>query len=183
MTLEMNPEGTATRLDQDVPEMGALVGGREQGGETVGEAGQSDESYRRIVIWIDHRTAILTIFEGEYLEAESVFHSTAGPHIHGGGWSQHRIQAHNHELLKHFYDEVIQHLGSPDEIFVLGPGQAKYELRKRIEHHRGLKGKMIGLHHATRISPDELIVMYASALAMYRDIEKLRQEDLLSAGA
>jgi hypothetical protein len=144
------------------------------------EANQSDESHRRVAIWIDHRTAIVTIFEGEYLETEAVFHSTAGSHTHGGGWCQHRIQAHNHELLKHFYDEVIQYLGSPDEIFVLGPGQAKYELRKRIEHHRGLKGKVIGLHHATEISLDELIEMYASALAMYRHIEKLRQEGLLS---
>jgi peptide subunit release factor 1 (eRF1) len=144
------------------------------------EANQSDGSCRRIAVWIDHRTAVVANFEGERLETESAFHSTAGPHTHGGGRFQHHIQAHNHELLKHFYDEVIQHLRSADEIFILGPGQAKYELCKRIEHRKDLKGKVVGLHHATQISPVELIVMYASALATYRDMEKPRQESLLS---
>jgi peptide subunit release factor 1 (eRF1) len=145
----------------------------------MAEATYPDGSCRRIAVWIDHRTAIVTVFEGESLETESVFHSTAGSHTHGGGRLQHHIQAHNHELLKHFYDEVIQYLGSADEIFVLGPGQAKYELCKRIDHHKSLKGKVVGLHHATQISPVELIVMYASALAIYRDMDRPRQESLV----
>ena len=146
----------------------------------MAETNQSDDSCRRIAVWIDHRTAIVADFEGECLETRSAFHSVAGPHMHGGGRFQHHIQAHNHELQKHFYDEVIQHLRSADEIFILGPGQAKYELCKRIERCKDLKGKVVGLHHATQISAVELIVMYASALDLSRDLEKPRQESLLS---
>jgi hypothetical protein len=94
---------------------------------------------RRVAIWIDHQTAILTMFVGAHPDAEEIFHSSAGPHTHGGGWSQHRIDAHRHEVLNHYYDEVIHHLGPVDEILILRPGQAKYELHRRIEHHKGLK--------------------------------------------
>ena len=116
---------------------------------------QQDPRY--IAIWIDHRSATTLTFTGEDLEREQEFLSNAGPHTHGGGWSQRRIEAHRHEMLKHFYEEIIQHLGPVDEILILGPGQAKYELNDRIEHHKGLKGKVMDLVSAPEMSEVELI--------------------------
>jgi peptide subunit release factor 1 (eRF1) len=123
-----------------------------------------ENAERRTAIWIDHRTAILNTFVGEHLEVEQVLHSDAGPHTHGGGWSQQHIEAHNHELLKHFYDRVIDYLAPADEILILGPGQAKYELRKRIERHKGLKGTVVTLQNATKMSEAELIAITTPAL-------------------
>jgi len=112
---------------------------------------------RQIAIWIDHHEALLAKFQDKNLTREEDFVSEAGPHTHGGGWSQHRIDAHRHEQLNHFYDEVVEHLGSPDEILILGPGQAKHELRARIEHHKGLRGKVVDLKTADKISEEEFI--------------------------
>ncbi len=112
---------------------------------------------RYIAIWIDHRLASALTFTGENLDREQEFLSNAGSHTHGGGWSQRRIEAHRREMLKHFYEEVIQHLGPVDEILILGPGQAKYELKKRIDHHKGLKGKVMDLVSAPEMSELELI--------------------------
>jgi peptide subunit release factor 1 (eRF1) len=112
---------------------------------------------RYIAIWIDHRSATVLTFTGENLEREHEFLSDAGSHTHGGGWSQRRIEAHRHEVLKHFYEEIIQHLGPVDEILILGPGQAKYELKKRLEHHKGLKGKVMDVVSAPEMSEVELI--------------------------
>jgi hypothetical protein len=112
---------------------------------------------RRVAIWIDHREAILIAFRGEVVTGEEEILSEAGPHTHGGGWAQHRIEAHRHEMLKHYYEEVIQHLGPVDGILILGPGQAKHELHGSIEHHKGLKGKVMALRGASRMNEREVI--------------------------
>ena len=126
---------------------------------------QQDPRY--IAIWIDHRSATVLTFTGENLMREQEFLSNAGPHTHGGGWSQRRIEAHRYEMLKHFYEEIIQHLGPVDEILILGPGQAKYEVRERIEHHKGLKGKVMDLVSAPEMSELELI---AQAEAFFKSL-------------
>lgn len=112
---------------------------------------------RRVAIWIDHREAILIAFLGKEVAGEAALHSEAGPHTHGGGWSQHRIDAHRHEVLKHFYEEIVQHLGRVDEILILGPGQAKHELYQSIDHHRGLKGKVLAVRTAPRMTEAQVI--------------------------
>jgi peptide subunit release factor 1 (eRF1) len=112
---------------------------------------------RRVAVWIDHREAILIGFRGEEITGERELFSEVGSHTHGGGWAQHRIEAHRHELLKHYYDEVIQHLGPVDEILILGPGQAKHELRQSIEQHKGLRGKVMAVCSASRLTEQEVI--------------------------
>jgi len=127
----------------------------------------SKHNPRNVAIWIDRRSATVLTFTRDNLEREQEFLSNAGPHTHGGGWSQRRIEAHRHEMLKHFYEEVIDHLGSVDEILILGPGQAKHELSNRIEHHKGLKGKVIDLVNAPEMSEVELI---AQAEAFFKSL-------------
>jgi peptide subunit release factor 1 (eRF1) len=112
---------------------------------------------RRVVIWIDHREAILIALRGEQVTGEEELFSDAGPRTHGGGWAQHRIESHRHEVLKHYYEEVIQHLGSVDDILILGPGQAKHELRQTVEHHKGLRGKVMAVRGTSRLSEAEMI--------------------------
>lgn len=127
----------------------------------------SKHNPRNVAIWIDRRSATVLTFTRDNLEREQEFLSNAGPHTHGGGWSQRRIEAHRHEMLKHFYEEIIQHLGPVDEILILGPGQAKHELSNRIEHHKGLKGKVIDLVNAPEMSEVELI---AQAEAFFKSL-------------
>ena len=112
---------------------------------------------RRVAIWIDHREAILITFYGEIFISEEELFSEAGPHTHGGGWAQHRIEAHRHEILKHYYDEVIGHLGPVDEILILGPGQAKHELNRSIDHHKGLKGKVMAVRGTDHLTEKEIV--------------------------
>jgi peptide subunit release factor 1 (eRF1) len=112
---------------------------------------------RQVAIWIDHNEAFLAKFHDEQLTNEEEINSDVGPRTHGGGWSQHRIEAHRHEQLKHYYDEVVEHLGNVDEILILGPGQAKHELRTRIERHKGLRGKVVALRTTDKISEDQFI--------------------------
>jgi hypothetical protein len=112
---------------------------------------------RRVAIWIDHRQAILINFNGQQVMGEEELFSEVGPHTHGGGWAQHRIESHRHEMLKHYYEEVIGHLGPTDEILILGPGPAKHELVRRVNHHKGLKGKVSAVRGTSRLTEREII--------------------------
>ena len=112
---------------------------------------------RRVAIWIDHREAILITLKGARVTDEEEIFSEAGPHTHGGGWSQHRIEAHRHEVLKHYYEEVIGHLGPVDEILILGPGQAKHELHHSVDHHKGLRGKVVAVRTAPSLTEQEIV--------------------------
>ena len=131
-----------------------------------------------VAIWIDHQEAILVSFAGDHLDNEEDVFSSAGPHTHGGGRSQHHFESHRHEILKHFYDEVIHHLGSADEVLVLGPGQAKHDLRRRIEHHKSLKGKVSALINASRLTEAELI---SQAEAFFSSESDKSEENQVSA--
>ena len=117
----------------------------------------SHDMPRRVAVWIDHREAILIAFRGETVIGEEELFSEAGPRTHGGGWAQRRIEAHHHEMLKHYYEEVIEHLRPVDEILILGPGQAKHELRQRIEHHKGLRGKVMAVRSISRLAEQEVV--------------------------
>ena len=121
---------------------------------------------RQVAIWVDHQEAFLAKFQNEQLMREEEIDSDVGPHTHGGGWSQHRIEAHRHEQLKHFYDEIVEHLGTVDEILILGPGQAKHELRARIDHHKGLRGKVVNIKTTDKISEEQFIQVVEEYFAL-----------------
>lgn len=111
----------------------------------------------QVAVWIDHREAILVIFEDAHLLRDEEIFSEAGPHTQGGGWSQKRIQAHRHALLDHFYEEVIHELAGADEIILYGPGQAKYGLHQHIARNKALSQRVIDLVTTSKVSENQLV--------------------------
>jgi stalled ribosome rescue protein Dom34 len=118
---------------------------------------QDQHPVRQIAVWIDHHEAILAIFNDAHLLREDEIFSEVGPHTHGGGWSQKRIEAHRHAVLDHFYDEIVQNLISADEIVIYGPGQAKHELHQHINRNRALSQHVIGLVTTDKLSEHQFI--------------------------
>lgn len=105
---------------------------------------------RHVAIWIDHVQTILLV-----LGADSFDRS--GPLEPEGGRSQYYLDAQRYRLIQQYYDAVLSHLEPQDEILILGPGQAKSELCRQIEQSEGLKGKVVGLHHASGLTEVELV--------------------------
>jgi stalled ribosome rescue protein Dom34 len=130
---------------------------------------QNDQhTIHQIAIWIDHREAILAKFNDAHLLREEEIFSEAGPHTHGGGWSQKRIEAHRHAVLDHYYEEIVQNLTDADEIIIYGPGQAKHELHQHINSNRNINQRVIDLvttdklseHQFIRLAVDDLTSAY-----------------------
>jgi hypothetical protein len=114
---------------------------------------------RRIVIWIDHQAAVLVTLAGNHPGRKWVVYSNADPRTRGGSGPQHRLEAHRQEALRRFYKAVARSLDPGDTILILGPDPCKHELRRHIEDHHGLAGKVVALLGAPRLSDAELVAL------------------------
>lgn len=95
-------------------------------------------------IWIDHREAII-VRSSENSEQVIRLASDAESQLRrssdrsDGGFEAQQVPAddtRNRKFmaeLNTFYDDVISHLKSVDSIYICGPGEARTELKKRLE--------------------------------------------------
>lgn len=112
-----------------------------------------------VAIWIDHRTAIMVYYpDDRFADGKNIW-IEEGLDNNGQDHSLKHRNGHQEEVLKHYYDNIIQqlkHMIHVNDILILGPGPAKYELRQRIDHHKSLKGKVKNLENASDMSEAEL---------------------------
>lgn len=112
-----------------------------------------------VVIWIDHRTAIMVYFPNDRFQNGKNVWTEKGLNDQGHDHSIQHQNGHRQEALKHYYDNVInqlKHLVHVNDILILGPGQAKYELCHRIDHHKTLRRKIKNIQDAPQMSESEL---------------------------
>jgi hypothetical protein len=128
---------------------------------------------RKIGLWIDHREAVIVrVFdEGEItnhlpshlpkrVRFSGVSHDKAELNPHDDHAEDKRDRRFE-ELLAHYYDEVIQELMAVDYLFIMGPGESKYELEKHIEE--------------SALRPVQLIVETADKMTDNQIVAKVRQ--------
>jgi hypothetical protein len=85
---------------------------------------------KEIGLWIDHKQAVIVTSleqDGDVKRISSKVDTGAS------GSSEDTHDRHIENQLGQFYDEVIEHLGNATAIFIMGPGEAKTELQKRLE--------------------------------------------------
>jgi len=102
---------------------------------------------KKIGLWIDHKRAvILTIQE----QGEQIQKLESGvEHIRYRGGLRSRVpystqyQQGDDQLdkqfnmhLNKFYDQVIALMRGADSVLIIGPGEAKLEFKKRLEHEK-----------------------------------------------
>ena len=116
---------------------------------------------KQIGLWIDHRKAVIVIVtdEGEELKKitsnmEKHVRFTGGTASEDGSTEDVRDrQFGNH--LNSYYDEVIAVIRSADAIQIFGPGEAKGELAKRLEH-TGLKAHIVAVETVDKMTDRQI---------------------------
>ncbi len=118
-------------------------------------------------IWIDHRNAVVVLQEhAMHPHAEvstQVKHiaSEADAHTRFGGKAANvteediRDRKYANQLNK-YYDEVIKALQGYPDIYVFGPGEAKLELVKRLEHHKQAE-RVVGVEAADKLTEAQVV--------------------------
>jgi hypothetical protein len=111
---------------------------------------------RKVGLWIDHRKAVIVFLAGEEEEmklvrsnVEKQIRRAAGSRS-GGPFESQAVQSDGRQqraLTKHlntYYNEVISCIRDAESILIFGPGEAKGELKKRLERGK-LSGRIVGV--------------------------------------
>jgi stalled ribosome rescue protein Dom34 len=122
---------------------------------------------KQIGLWIDHREAIIVILTDGKEEVKHIT-SNSGKHIRYSGSSHSKTPVGLKEVasedqrdrkfenhLNKFYDEIIASIRDSDAIQIFGPGEAKGELEKRIEHE-GLKEHILAIETVDKMTDRQI---------------------------
>lgn len=110
-----------------------------------------------LAIWIDHKEAVVIDTLDPKASRNSKIFTIAGPHHKKNGNSRRGADSHRREDLKEFYDSVIQYLNKAETVLIIGPAQAKFELRERIQHYKKLKYLPLTLQNAPPLNEHALL--------------------------
>jgi hypothetical protein len=134
---------------------------------TAGQVPADEQTMKKQVgLWIDHRKAVIVTLaeKGHQIKKiESHLESDARPEA---GWPAHsgqdyRSNADDHQErrfaghLDKYYDEVITAVHDTHSILIFGPGEAKGELKTRIES-KGVRGRIIAVETADEMTDSQI---------------------------
>lgn len=131
----------------------------------------NERATRGVGVWLDRVRAVIVTVDGnetktEILESEVEKHTR----LAGGSRSATVYQAqdiasestHEHRLqnqLAAYYTKVIRALRDPDELLIVGPGEAKHELKKALTKRKGARVKIVGVESADKMTNRQIAAM------------------------
>lgn len=122
---------------------------------------------REAGLWIDHRKAVIVTITNDGLETlqiqsnmEKHVRFSSGSSEDGSAEDMRDRQFDNH--LNIFYDEVITAIQEMEAVLIMGPGEAKGELVKRLERDE-MSERIIGIETVDKMTDRQIA-------------EKVRQE-------
>lgn len=127
-------------------------------------------------LWIDHRKAVIVTVSDEGATTREVT-SEVGKHVRfsggAGSGESHRSQKGTGEdtrerrfegQLSTYYDEVIARIRDADAILIFGPGEAKGELRTRLERD-GLGVRIVGVETVDKMTDRQIAAKVRERMA------------------
>jgi hypothetical protein len=113
-------------------------------------------------LWIDHREAFV-VFVGDDGDKTKRIKSGMEKHVRfsGGNRSEEGSADDQRDRqfaghLNRYYDEVISYIRDAESILLLGPGEAKGELEKRLAT-KGLGGRIVGIETIDKMTPRQIV--------------------------
>jgi stalled ribosome rescue protein Dom34 len=122
---------------------------------------------RKVGLWIDHRKAVI-VFLADNEEEIKVIKSNVEKHIRrsaasrsGGPFESQAVPSDDRQQqeftghLNTYYNEVISCIRDSESILILGPGEAKGELKKHLERE-GLGGRIVGIETVDKMTDPQI---------------------------
>jgi stalled ribosome rescue protein Dom34 len=111
-------------------------------------------------LWIDHKKAVVVFVAGRDTEIKLIS-SDIEKHHRQSGVATPADDIRQRELTGHlnrFYDEVIDCIRDTDSILLLGPGEAKGELSKRLEKDN-LSRRIVGIKTSDKMTDKQIVAL------------------------
>ena len=111
-------------------------------------------------LWIDHRKAIVVLITDEGEEVKKIEsgiekHVRFAGHAAEGGAGEDVSDRKFGNHLNSYYDQVVAVIRDADSIQIFGPGEAKGELEKRLEHE-GLKAHILAIETVDKMTDRQI---------------------------
>ena len=111
-------------------------------------------------LWIDHKRAVIVFVTGKDTETRLIS-SNIEKHHRQSGVATPADDVRQRELtgqLNSFYDEVVANIREVEFILILGPGEAKGELKKRLEKDN-LSRRIVGLETSDKMTDKQIVAV------------------------
>ena len=115
---------------------------------------------REVGIWIDHKKAVIVTISAGHVSTKTLV-SDVGPHrryagAQESGGEKKYEERHRHELDR-YYDDVISQLGEPDALLLLGPGEAKLQLKDRLGRSNSLSQSIVAVESTDKLTDPQIV--------------------------
>lgn len=112
---------------------------------------------KSVGLWIDHKKAVIVSVTGTEEEVKLI-HSNIEKNHRQSGVSVPADDVRQRELTGHlntYYEEVISCIREAESILLFGPGEAKGELKKRLENDN-LGDRIVGVETADKMTDPQI---------------------------
>ena len=118
---------------------------------------------RNAGLWIDHKEAVIVFTASNADSAEETKRMESGmeKHVRYSGRAASEGVAEDQRDRKHateldqYYDDVIAQLKDATSILIFGPGEAKGEFKKRLEH-KGADERIVGVETTDKMTDNQI---------------------------
>jgi hypothetical protein len=120
-------------------------------------------------VWIDHEKAVIVTFVDGRQKVTKI-DSNVGSRVRLSGGSrsktpygpqdvssEKRIDEKRKHRLQDYYQDIIRNIIKADKIFIMGPGEAKGELKKEMEKLKNLAPKISRVAPADKMTERQLV--------------------------
>ena len=116
----------------------------------------------KVGLWIDHRKAVIVSLRDNEEELREI-PSHMEKHIRYSGGAQEASAEDQRDMrftghLHKYYDKVVSCIRDADSILILGPGEAKVELKTRLESE-ALGGHIVGVETVDKMTDNQIVAM------------------------
>src|SRR5712692_7003912 len=115
---------------------------------------------KAVGLWIDHKRAVIVFVAGKDTEIKLIS-SNIEKHHRQSGVAMPADDVRQRELTGHlnsFYDNVVSCIREAESILLLGPGEAKGELKKRLEKEN-LNKRIVGMKTYDKMTDKQIVAL------------------------
>jgi len=123
----------------------------------------------QIGLWLDHKRAFLVTVRDQSVTTETIeleilppprssggLRSAAGQPTHGVDPDA-KQDARLAHYLDRYYEAIIARLGDAERIHIMGPGQAKLELKRKVAACKPLASRPVSLENADKLTDPQIV--------------------------
>ena len=115
---------------------------------------------RKVGLWIDHKKVVIFSLSDEGAEIKRIS-SELEKDVRFSGEEQKESVENDKDKrltgnLNMYYDEVLSYIRNADSILIFGPGEAKVELKKRLEKME-LHKRIVGFETGDKMTDNQIV--------------------------